>query len=82
MRASVSSPKMRGSDMAEEIWTDVTAEYKGKTIRGSFKADRGLVSVRSEDGFFKSTYVGRSPPEATARRLLCELAALADTDLC
>jgi hypothetical protein len=80
MRVSVSSPKMRESDMAEEIWRDVTAEYKGKTIRGSFKANGGLVSVRSADGF-KSTQADESPPEITAKRLLCELAAMADGEL-
>jgi hypothetical protein len=61
--------------MSEEI--EIADE--GKTIRGKYYVwsdhdGYSLITVIRDDGKAKTTQVAESPPEATAQRLLIELA--------
>jgi hypothetical protein len=59
--------------MGLEVWREITAEYNGKTIKGSFKFIDGLVAVRTQHGS-KTIQLGGQTPEQMAKRLLRELA--------
>jgi hypothetical protein len=59
--------------MGLEIWREITTEYNGRTIKGSFKYLDGAVTVRTPHGS-KTTQVGGQTPEQMAKRLLRELA--------
>jgi hypothetical protein len=63
--------------MAEEsqiTWTEITTQFSGRTVTGSYSLDGGVVEVRTAHGA-KATQLGGSPVEVMARRLLRELAA-------
>jgi hypothetical protein len=55
------------------IWREITAEYNGRTIKGSFKFLDGMVTVRTPRGA-KTTQLSGQIPEQLAKRLLRELA--------
>jgi hypothetical protein len=59
--------------MGLEVWTEITTEYNGRTIKGSFKYLDGAVSVRTPYGS-KTTQLGGQTPEQLAKTLLRELA--------
>jgi hypothetical protein len=59
--------------MGLEIWREITTEYNGRTIKGSFKYLDGVVTVRTPHGS-KTSQSGGQTPEQMAKRLLRELA--------
>ena len=59
--------------MALEVWKEITAEYKGRVIKGSFKFLDGMVAVGTPHGS-KTTQLGGQTPEQMAKMLLRELA--------
>jgi hypothetical protein len=59
--------------MGLEVWTQITTEYNGRTIKGSFKFIDGMVNVRTPHGS-KTVESGGHTPEQTAKNLLRELA--------
>ena len=59
--------------MSLEVWREITTEYNGKTIKGSFKVIDGIVNVRTPHGS-KTTQSGGRTPEQIAKNLLRELA--------
>ena len=61
------------TDMGLEIWREITAEYNGRTIKGSFKFLDGVVTVRTVRGS-KAAQVCGQTPEQLAKTLLRELA--------
>jgi hypothetical protein len=63
----------READMGLEVWREITTEYNGRTIKGSFKFIDGMVDVRTPHGS-KATQSGGHTPEQTAQKLLRELA--------
>ena len=58
--------------MGLEIWREITSEYNGKAIKGSFKFLDG-VTVRTLHGS-KAAQVRGQTPEQLAKTLLRELA--------
>jgi hypothetical protein len=58
--------------MGLEVWREITTEYKGKIIKGSFKFIDGIVNVRTTHGS-KSTQSGGHTPDQMAKNLLREL---------
>ena len=59
--------------MGLEVWSAITTEYNGRTIKGSFKFIDGMVNVRTLHGS-KTTQSGGHTPEQMAKNLLRELA--------
>jgi len=59
--------------MGFEIWREITAEYNGRTIKGSFKFIDGVVNVRTPRGSKMMQSSGHTP-EQMAKNLLRELA--------
>jgi len=59
--------------MGFEIWREITAEYNGRTIKGSFKFIDGVVNVRTPRGSKMMQSSGQTP-EQMAKNLLRELA--------
>ena len=59
--------------MGLEVWREITTEYNGKIIKGSFKFIDGMVNVRTPHGS-KTTQSGGHTPEQMAKTLLRELA--------
>jgi hypothetical protein len=59
--------------MGLEVWKEITTEYNGRTIKGSFKFIDGTVNVRTPHGS-KATQSGGLTPEQVATNLLRELA--------
>jgi hypothetical protein len=59
--------------MGLEVWKEITTEYNGRNIKGSFKFIDGMVDVRTPFGS-KTTQSGGRPPERIAKDLLRELA--------
>jgi hypothetical protein len=55
------------------VWREIATEYKGRTIKGSFKFIDGAVTVRTPHGS-KTTQSGGQTPEQMAKTLLRELA--------
>ncbi len=60
--------------MGLEVWKEITTEYNGRTIKGSFKFIDGVVNVRTPHGSKATASGGQTPPEQMAKRLLRELA--------
>ena len=56
-----------------EIWREITTEYNGRAIKGSFKFLDGVVTVRTL-GESKAAQVRGQTPEQPAKTLLRELA--------
>ena len=52
-----------------EVWKEITAEYNGKIIKGSFKFVDGIVTARTQRGT-KTASVGGHTPEQLAKNLL------------
>lgn len=59
--------------MGLEVWREITAEYNGRTIKGSFKFIDGVVNVRTPRGS-KTMQSSGQTPEQMAKQLLRELA--------
>jgi len=59
--------------MSLELWREVTTEYNGRIIKGSFKFIDGKVDVRTQHGSKTDQLAGRTP-EQVAKTLLRELA--------
>jgi hypothetical protein len=59
--------------MGLEVWREITAEYNGRIIKGSFKFIDGVVNVRTPRGS-KTTQSSGHTPEQMAKNLLRELA--------
>jgi prolyl-tRNA editing enzyme YbaK/EbsC (Cys-tRNA(Pro) deacylase) len=59
--------------MGLEIWREITTEYHGREIKGSFKFLDGVVTVRTLRGS-KAAQVRGQTPEQLAKTLLRELA--------
>jgi hypothetical protein len=59
--------------MGLEVWREITTEYNGRTVKGSFKFIDGIVDVRTQHGS-KTTQSGGHIPEQVAKNLLRELA--------
>ena len=59
--------------MGLEVWREITTEYNGRAIKGSFKFIDGMVNVRTPHGS-KTTPSGGRTPEQTAKSLLREMA--------
>jgi hypothetical protein len=55
------------------VWREVTTEYNGRNIKGSFKFIDGMVIVRTPHGS-KTTPSGGRTAEQTAKNVLRELA--------
>ena len=60
--------------MALEVWKEITAEYKGRVIKGSFKFIDGMVTVRTLYGSKTAQLSGLTRAEQLAKNLLRELA--------
>ena len=63
----------READMGLEVWREITTEYNGRAIKGSFKFVHGRVDVRTLYGS-KTAQSGGQVPERIAKDLLRELA--------
>ena len=59
--------------MGLEVWREITTDYNGRAIKGSFKFIDGRVDVRTLYGS-KTTQSGGHTPERIAKNLLRELA--------
>ena len=59
--------------MGLEVWREITTEYNGKIIKGSFKFIDGMINVRTPHGS-KTTHSSGHTPEQMAKNLLRELA--------
>jgi hypothetical protein len=59
--------------MGLEVWRAITAEYNGRTVKGTFKFIDGVVNVRTLRGS-KTMQTGGLTPEQMAKQLLRELA--------
>jgi len=59
--------------MGLEVWSEITSEYNGRVIKGSFKFIDGRVDVRTPHGS-KTTQSSDQTPERIAKDLLRELA--------
>jgi hypothetical protein len=55
------------------VWQQVTAEFSGHPLSGSYAIEDGMVKVKTPHGE-KATQIGSFNPESVARRLLQELA--------
>src|SRR5258708_1377584 len=70
---SSSIANTREVDMGLEVWSAITTEYNGRTIKGSFKFIDGMVNVRTPHAS-KTTQSGGHTPEQMAENLLRQLA--------
>jgi len=59
--------------MGLEVWRAITAEYNGRSVKGTFKFIDGVVNVRTLRGS-KTMQSSGLTPEQMARQLLRELA--------
>jgi hypothetical protein len=59
--------------MGLEVWRDITTEYNGRVIKGSFKFLDGKVDVRTLHGSM-TAQLGGQTPEEMAKTILRELA--------
>jgi len=59
--------------MSLELWREITTEYNGRIIKGSFKFIDGKADVRTQHGN-KTDQSGGRTPEQVAKTLLRELA--------
>ena len=55
------------------VWQQITAEFSGHPLSGSYAIEDGMVKVKTPHGQ-KATQIGSFNPEWLARRLLQELA--------
>ena len=55
------------------VWQQITAEFSGHPLSGSYAIEDGMVKVKTPHGE-KTTQIGSFNPEWVARRLLQELA--------
>jgi hypothetical protein len=55
------------------VWQQITAEFGGHPLSGSYAIEDGMVKVKTPYGE-KATQIGSFNPEWVARRLLEELA--------
>ena len=55
------------------VWQQITAEFSGHPLSGSYAIEDGMVKVKTAHGE-KTTQIGSFNPEWVARRLLQELA--------
>ena len=55
------------------VWQQITAEFSGRPLSGSYAIEDGMVKVKTPHGE-KATQIGSFNPEWVARRLLEELA--------
>jgi hypothetical protein len=55
------------------VWQQITAEFSGHPLSGSYAIEDGMVKVKTPHGE-KATQIGSFNPEWVARRLLQELA--------
>ena len=55
------------------VWQQITAEFSGHPLSGSYAIEDGMVKVKTPHGE-KATQIGSFNPEWLARRLLQELA--------
>ena len=55
------------------VWQQITAEFSGHPLSGSYAIEDGMVKVKTPYGE-KATQIGSFNPEWVARRLLEELA--------
>jgi hypothetical protein len=55
------------------VWQQITAEFSGHPLSGSYAIEDGMVKVKTPYGE-KATHIGSFNPEWVARRLLEELA--------
>ena len=55
------------------VWQQITAEFSGRPLSGSYAIEDGMVKVKTPYGE-KATQIGSFNPEWVARRLLEELA--------
>ena len=55
------------------VWQQITAEFSGHPLSGSYAIEDGMVKVKTPHGQ-KATQIGSFNPEWVARRLLQELA--------
>ena len=76
-RTSIKVIWVRAAPMANQrltVWQQVTAEFSGHPLSGSYAVEDGIVKVKTQYGE-KATQIGSFNPEWVARRLLQELAA-------
>ena len=59
--------------MGLEVWRAITADYNGRTVKGTFKFIDGVVNVRTLRGS-KTMQTSGLTPEQMAKQLLRELA--------
>ncbi len=52
---------------------EVSVEHNGKTYTGTWRTEKGLVTVTSFELGSQTTQIGGSPPESIARIMLGEL---------
>jgi hypothetical protein len=62
-----------------EPWIEITVTRDGKTYRGVYRVERGIVTVTTLNGR-KSTQVGGSTAKSIARILLGELVSDGNAD--
>lgn len=55
------------------VWHQITAEFSGRPLSGSYAIQDGMVKVKTPRGE-KATQIGAFNPDWVARRLLQELA--------
>jgi len=55
------------------VWQQITAEFSGHPLSGSYAIEDGMVKVKTPHGQ-KATQIGSFNPEWLARRLLQKLA--------
>ena len=54
-------------------WNDIEIQFEGKTVKGHYYVERGMVTVMTAYGQ-ESTQVGGSSPMTTARIILRQMA--------
>ena len=59
--------------MSFEVWREISADYEGRVIKGSYKFVDNIVVVRTQFGT-KTAQIGGLAPEQLAKKLLRELA--------
>ena len=57
------------------VWRELTTQYLGRTVKGSYLSRDGLMIVRTADGSEKTAQLDGSPQIDIAERLLRELAS-------
>jgi hypothetical protein len=60
--------------MSFEVWKEITVEYEGRDLKGSYKFVDDMVVVRTKFGT-KTSQLGFVTPEQLAKKLIRELAS-------